>query len=80
MGKQNFLKKKEYAKQSWQVLIFYFVFTKVSLSPGVNKTQIHSTTLPNGVRIPRLLGLFLQKAMFHKSPQDILVSILEYNK
>ena len=39
---------------------FFFVSTKVGWSPSVNKTWMHSTAFSNRVRIPRLLGFFLQ--------------------
>ena len=48
-------KRKEYAMQSWKILIFCFVSTKLCSSPSVSKTQIHRTALCNGVQI-RLLS------------------------
>ena len=42
------------------VVIFCFVSTEVSWSPGVNKIWIHST------QIRRLLGFFLWQEIFHK--------------
>ena len=75
LGKQRQMEKQKQQRRSAKKrrcnVSFNFFFSclvRPVEAPVLIKLRVHKTALSNGVRIPRLLGFFFTREVFHTGP------------